>query len=823
MSFTKLVDLRLVLLMFVFSTPLFAQTPLAGIYANDLTLGIEDSPYLIDGDLTMWDYTILKIEPGVVIEVEPNKTITIRGYIEAIGTETDSIYFKSANPELYWAGLSFLTVGSDYSGLTGNFEYCVIEECVSWVMANSDDASTSTYDRFRYENCHFRGGQSLGEPENGPYVYKNCNFEGLVLGPTGVTNQCTVEYCAFKGNTVACTGMQVVDCHFEENEDAVLGQSSVRRSTFLNNGRAIGYGCSKAIASEFIGNQICVSAEEIVGNYFLDNNSLFAISNNTSQENLRDNTICENADYSIVFTSATSGGDIRYNCFCGMDEAQVSDLVIDFTDTGNLDMGTLEQFYPPIGIGSSSVEPIQVCAGETVSIDFPLEIAGADLAWVEGQSTAAQILSPTESFTLEYQIESTYGCSEVKQLEIEVAEPPIFDLGESQLFCSGDVVQLSGPENAQYQWSQGSSLQQVGLSNSGWYSLLATRGSCSVSDSVYIESVDCQADLVFPGDCNHDMVANNFDFLSIGLGYGFTGPERPAASLDWQGQLAFDFDSVMVSGLNYKHVDSDGNGLIDLEDAEAIDLNYGLTHQNGKTVDEQAEGYEITLELPENVEEGQAISIPIQIGTEEEPIEGFYGLAFSVFFQSNYLEEGSISLNFSDSWLGVEDQDFISFYRVFHEEGRIDVAVTLINHQNISGYGDIGVVETVMDNDIQGKLQLDFVLSVSRIKGLSANETELEFANTEFTAPVDGPANINRKDVQLVLYPNPGDGLLFFQSSEEVDRFEVYDLQGRMLHSTFRETQQSQLFDLSMLKDGVYLVCIQMGNSVHYQRIRIAR
>ena len=94
------------------------------------------------------------------------------------------------------------------------------------------------------------------------------------------------------------------------------------------------------------------------------------------------------------------------------------------------------------------------------------------------------------------------------------------------------------------------------------------------------DTVPQVSDLVFPGDANHDQIANNTDFLQLGVFYGQTGPTRPNATLNWEGQWAMDWDTTQANGYDIKHVDCDGNGTIDNDDGQAILLNYGLTHSS---------------------------------------------------------------------------------------------------------------------------------------------------------------------------------------------------------------------------------------------------
>ncbi len=82
---------------------------------------------------------------------------------------------------------------------------------------------------------------------------------------------------------------------------------------------------------------------------------------------------------------------------------------------------------------------------------------------------------------------------------------------------------------------------------------------------------------VWPGDFNNDGVADNIDAIFWGLAAGNTGATRPNATTNWQAQTAPEW-SQSVIGVNGKHQDADGNGIVGIEDLEVLSQNYGLTH-----------------------------------------------------------------------------------------------------------------------------------------------------------------------------------------------------------------------------------------------------
>jgi len=79
---------------------------------------------------------------------------------------------------------------------------------------------------------------------------------------------------------------------------------------------------------------------------------------------------------------------------------------------------------------------------------------------------------------------------------------------------------------------------------------------------------------VFPGDCNNDGIVDLSDVSYNSFLIGSVGPPRPNATTDCSLQLAPDW-SIIIAGINAKHSDCDGNGIIDNIDYQIILMNYG--------------------------------------------------------------------------------------------------------------------------------------------------------------------------------------------------------------------------------------------------------
>jgi len=80
------------------------------------------SPFLIMGEITVPTGQTLNIQPGVQVIFQGHYKLIVNGWLEAIGTEQDSILFTAADTSVGWWGIRFIDA-PDSSRLT----YCVIK------------------------------------------------------------------------------------------------------------------------------------------------------------------------------------------------------------------------------------------------------------------------------------------------------------------------------------------------------------------------------------------------------------------------------------------------------------------------------------------------------------------------------------------------------------------------------------------------------------------------------------------------------------------------------------------------------------------------
>ena len=213
-------------------------------------------------------------------------------------------------------------------------------------------------------------------------------------------------------------------------------------------------------------------------------------------------------------------------------------------------------------------------------------------------------------------------------------------------------------------------------------------------------------DCVFPGDANKDGNANFYDLLELGIGNGINGPERPDATIEWVGQLAPDWPQETIGGVNYKHLDCDGNGIIDDNDALAITTNYSVMDAQNPPTEANApliyiEFDQDTIYVDDDMLNSTiAVHVQLKVGNSDFPAEDIYGLAMYLGYPSDLVYEDSITFEYNpNSFFGVPNEVFWIPNNQYDEE-QLDFGITRIDGNAVDGFGKILEGEFIIIADI---------------------------------------------------------------------------------------------------------------------------
>lgn len=342
-------------------------------------------------------------------------------------------------------------------------------------------------------------------------------------------------------------------------------------------------------------------------------------------------------------------------------------------------------------------------------------------------------------------------------------------------------------------------------------------------DSIWVDitTVSC----VWAGDADTSKTVNNFDLLPLGLGYGETGAVRANASLSYTCQPALDFaNSTPSTNINYKHSDTDGNGVVNMNDTMAIVLNWGQVHlKNISTAPLSAIPFYVE---PTTALAGQTMQIPIVLGDTSVAADSIYGIAFTINYDETMTDTGSVWVGFNTSWLGTINTDMMSIQKDFYNQGQIEIAVVRTDHTNRNGIGQIGTLNLTIKDDILKKSSTQRLdLQISNVRMITNIETERS-ANTPLTGVmvtiVNNTNYVENKDIQINVFPNPAQSILHIQSNDAIQHIKLSSITGQELH-----TEKLNGFATSIstqnLENGMYILQVQTERGWSTQKIQVVK
>ncbi len=349
-------------------------------------------------------------------------------------------------------------------------------------------------------------------------------------------------------------------------------------------------------------------------------------------------------------------------------------------------------------------------------------------------------------------------------------EPPAchegaLDLGPAvYLPTDGSSIDLStGLPNMAYTfWDFDGSLigteMSVSISTIGTY-IASVVDSCGdiATDSLQVLEADDGSTNVWPGDMNFDGVVDYRDLIPFGFYDGMEGLIRTNQGTEWYPHPSSDWELLQNDGANVKHIDTDGNGIIDLNDPLAITKNYSKVHNEAEPtnpIDDGLSPFQISLQataVPDFEDGENTLHFDLVLSNAANNAITFYGGYFSINYYNPLGLVSEPQLSLEDSWLGTLNEDL--FYLSHHDSVNqiMYVSITRLDRANSIGAGKIGSFSVQVNESSNGfseNLSLNFDISGVSIHNSEA--TNLPFGSPYSTIAFSSSTCPNN----LVITPN---------------------------------------------------------------------
>ncbi len=406
------------------------------------------------------------------------------------------------------------------------------------------------------------------------------------------------------------------------------------------------------------------------------------------------------------------------------------------------------------------------------------------------------------------------GCVGSMTITITVSGGPTLTIAHIPSTCNGSTGTMTGSGAVAYTWQPGNltSASISGIASGITYTLTGTDPSGCTSTTTMVSQDSC--DYVWPGDANDDAVADNIDILDIGIANGATGTTRQNATTSWIGQPSTAWGQTLLSGTDYKWVDCDGNGAINPADTQAVVLNYGSVHNNrliGPVYSSVGPDVSITFNQ-DTVPAGQMGTMTLALGSASNPANSVYGLAFRLNYDVTEISTASFGMTGGTTWFGTPGNDEMRV--VLHPNstmGYVDVAITRLDQQNVSGQGAIGTIYfTATNNQYGSGMGNEVLFTISNVVLVDNGGTQLPIAFAiGDTVEVCDPLIMSVPSTEasaVSVYPNPAsENIQVNLPAGAAQLVTIEDVSGRIVYSQMHNAGASNI-SVAELPAGVYIL-----------------
>ena len=433
------------------------------------------------------------------------------------------------------------------------------------------------------------------------------------------------------------------------------------------------------------------------------------------------------------------------------------------------------------------------------------------------------------------------GCEDVFSQEINVySNAHLVSLPDQIAVCIEDdnpIIEATATDMTSYEWRRNGVLISneyfCEATQQGRYELFIT-DNCGnekmLETHIYIDN-DC----VWPGDLNNDQIVNHHDLLALSLTIGQYGQQRPNANSNWQGQPSFDWGVIAANTNDLKHIDANGNGVIDLSDIQMIDFHYGKTHHNQSVnipPDLSSDvNFRANLTTPPTATNNKTMEINLEVTHKNDIDIHAYGIAFDIEYALPAgLNMNHIDLDFSDSWLNVNENDVQTIYRHFPEQNKIEVAITRIDHQNASNTGIMAKLRAEVDVVPSGTSSI-MVMNIHNILFINNEGLQIPIATSQNSLNIL-PENESAKNTSssfdaVNIYPNPANDYVSIVFEHEMKNMQIalYNMQGKhFVPKVSKQANNTFLLHVSDIPTGLYqLVAFTEKKRWHTSKLMIYR
>ena len=319
-------------------------------------------------------------------------------------------------------------------------------------------------------------------------------------------------------------------------------------------------------------------------------------------------------------------------------------------------------------------------------------------------------------------------------------------------------------------------------------------------------------DCVWPGDFNHNGIADQYDLLYWGVMKDNQGTRRDG-KISWDGHFADPWALTLPEGLNAKHGDGNGDGRVDDEDIDRNTHHFLFTNPYYQPHDTYPPGPHIVLSAKPIDESGDIQNFKISAGIDMPDV---LGMAYEIDYDTslftspvllNYIPANSPYLYFQDtntfyveSVPLIEKRSIFSFVKTDHQG--FDVPNEFLFQRSFGASGFL-LRSGLMPDDIPDST----IIRLKNLIAIDANGNDLHIGSNPLVVYKEEIVGTHDPSIApSVVYPNPcQDEIMIYVKVES--NAEIVNIQGKKL-KTISYFDMQRPVSVRDLVPGVYLIRI---------------
>ncbi|RYD83243.1 MAG: PKD domain-containing protein [Sphingobacteriales bacterium] len=500
---------------------------------------------------------------------------------------------------------------------------------------------------------------------------------------------------------------------------------------------------------------------------------------------------------------------------------------------------TFSQFVTIYPLPTAKFNTINICIRDSAHFTES-SISAQQYIWDFGDKNISHFKNASHKYTkagtydVKLKVINSLGCIDSMSKQIEIFDVPeaIFSAHD---ICLSETYQFTdaGKGATSWLWKFGDDSYSIDqnpaykYNSAGKYDVwLIVSNDNGCKDSV-MHTITVDSTCVWPGDANADRIVDNKDILAIGIAYADTGFARTDTSTSWKGNLVKNWNNNFSSGANYKHVDSDGDGLVSYTDTNAVTRNYTKTHPKKYNTNRGKSGDpELKIEIQnDSLKAGDELIAYITLGENALPAKDVYGIAFSLNYNTDYF--GAVKVDYTGNWLG---NNIITYQ---NSTNALDLALTKTDHKNTTGFGKISTVKMLLKKDLNPEILHQINLEITDNLIISADEEQIPVNIIDDSIQIiKEPNSVNKtaKTLQpeIKIYPNPFkvQTIISYNLWKTANvQMVIFDMSGKekIVMPSALQNPGNQQFILEAnqynLKSGIYLIKVEIDGLPVYKKI----